>query len=139
MFQFTGFPPAGLCVHPAVMQHYLHCVSTFGHLRIVAHLQLPAAFRSLSRPSSALDAKASSICFSLLDPKDLLLRLIVFLCFPTRSHTLSCMLPFVVFTCLYAVFKVHMGCPILCVIHTWWAQVDSNHRPHAYQACALTG
>ena len=21
---------------------------------------------------------------------------------------------------------------------TWWAQVDSNHRPHAYQACALT-
>ena len=28
---------------------------------------------------------------------------------------------------LYAVFKV-----------LWWAQVDSNHRPHAYQACALT-
>ena len=20
----------------------------------------------------------------------------------------------------------------------WWAWVDSNHRPHAYQACALT-
>ena len=20
----------------------------------------------------------------------------------------------------------------------WWAQVESNHRPHAYQACALT-
>ena len=20
----------------------------------------------------------------------------------------------------------------------WWAEVDSNHRPHAYQACALT-
>ena len=20
----------------------------------------------------------------------------------------------------------------------WWAKVDSNHRPHAYQACALT-
>ena len=20
----------------------------------------------------------------------------------------------------------------------WWAQMDSNHRPHAYQACALT-
>ena len=27
----------------------------------------------------------------------------------------------------YAVFKVQ-----------WWAQVDSNYRPHAYQACALT-
>ena len=23
-------------------------------------------------------------------------------------------------------------------IFVWWAQVDSNHRPHAYQACALT-
>ena len=22
--------------------------------------------------------------------------------------------------------------------HRWWAQMDSNHRPHAYQACALT-
>ena len=21
---------------------------------------------------------------------------------------------------------------------SWWAEVDSNHRPHAYQACALT-
>ena len=20
----------------------------------------------------------------------------------------------------------------------WWAQVDSNHRPHDYQSCALT-
>ena len=33
-------------------------VSPFGNLRIYAHLQLPAAFRSLSRPSSALSAKA---------------------------------------------------------------------------------
>ena len=33
-------------------------VSPFGHLRINAHLQLPAAFRSLSRPSSAPIAKA---------------------------------------------------------------------------------
>ena len=36
----------------------LKCVSTFGYLRIFAHLQLPEAFRSLSRPSSAPDAKA---------------------------------------------------------------------------------
>ena len=33
-------------------------VSTFGNLRIVAHLQLPEAYRRLSRPSSAPDAKA---------------------------------------------------------------------------------
>ncbi len=23
-------------------------------------------------------------------------------------------------------------------VSTWWAQVDSNYPPHAYQACALT-
>ena len=33
-------------------------VSPFGNLRIKAHLQLPEAYRSLSRPSSAPDAKA---------------------------------------------------------------------------------
>ena len=37
-------------------------VSSFGYLRIEAHLQLPAAFRSLSRPSSAPDAKAFTLC-----------------------------------------------------------------------------
>ena len=41
-------------------------VSQFGYLRIEAYLQLPAAFRSLSRPSSAPDAKAFTLCsFSL--------------------------------------------------------------------------
>ena len=42
-------------------------VSSFGYLRIVAHLQLPAAFRSLSRPSSAPDAKAFTLCSSSLE------------------------------------------------------------------------
>ena len=42
-------------------------VSPFRHLRITGHLPLPAAFRSLSRLSSALSAKASALCSSLLD------------------------------------------------------------------------
>ena len=42
-------------------------VSPFRHPRIVAYLRLPAAFRSLSRLSSALSAKASSLRPSLLD------------------------------------------------------------------------
>ena len=37
-------------------------VAPFGYLRIEAYLQLPAAFRSLSRPSSAPDAKAFTLC-----------------------------------------------------------------------------
>ena len=37
-------------------------VSPFGNLRIKAHLRLPVAYRSLSRPSSAPDAKAFTLC-----------------------------------------------------------------------------
>ena len=46
---------------------FLRRVSPFRHLRIIAYLQLPAAFRSLSRLSSALSARASVLCPSLLD------------------------------------------------------------------------
>ena len=42
-------------------------VAPFGYLRIIAHLQLPAAFRSLSRPSSAPGAKASALRPNSLD------------------------------------------------------------------------
>ena len=42
-------------------------VSPFRHLRIKDYLHLPAAFRSLSRLSSALSAKASTLCSSLLN------------------------------------------------------------------------
>ena len=41
-------------------------VSPFGHLRIKGRLHLPAAFRSLPRPSSSLRAKASPMRPSLL-------------------------------------------------------------------------
>ena len=34
---------------------------------------------------------------------------------------------------LYSVFKVHRKISL-----AWWAQMDSNHRPRAYQARALT-
>ena len=46
---------------------FLRRVSPFRHLRIFAHVQLPAAFRSLSRLSSALSAKASALCSFLLN------------------------------------------------------------------------
>ena len=42
-------------------------VSPFRHLRIKDYLHLPAAFRSLSRLSSALSAKASTLRSYLLD------------------------------------------------------------------------
>ena len=45
----------------------LRRVSPFRYLRIIGYLLLPEAFRSLSRLSSALSAKASTICSFLHD------------------------------------------------------------------------
>ena len=56
-----------LCVH---MQMHTHCsmrVPPFGNLRFIRYLLLTAAYRSLSRPSSASGAKASALCSFLLD------------------------------------------------------------------------
>ena len=44
-----------------VTRFFTVCVPTFGNPRIEAYLQLPAAYRSLSRPSSAPDAKAFTL------------------------------------------------------------------------------
>ena len=57
-------------------------VSPFRHLRINAYVQLPAAFRSLSRLSSALSAKASALRPLLLNHCSwisLLIRLVLFI------------------------------------------------------------
>ena len=50
-----------------ITEHYLCWVAPFGDLRINACLRLPVAFRSLLRPSSALGAKASTVCPYYLD------------------------------------------------------------------------
>ena len=47
-----------------VTEVLLQWVSPFGNLRINGYLLLPEAYRSLSRPSSAPDAKAFSMCSS---------------------------------------------------------------------------
>ena len=62
MFQFPEFPAHWLCVHQRLTRHSPGRVSPFGYLRIFALAQLPVAFRSATRPSSALDAKASPVC-----------------------------------------------------------------------------
>ena len=44
------------------MLHYQHQVTPFGNLRIKAYLPLSEAYRSLSRPSSPVGTKASTVC-----------------------------------------------------------------------------
>ena len=67
MFQFSGSSYHILFYSYMVVRVLLWRVPPFGHLRIYGYLLLPAAFRSLSRPSSAPDAKAFVVCSSSLD------------------------------------------------------------------------
>jgi hypothetical protein len=66
MFQFPGLAPHA-CAW--VTDLAIGRVSPFGHPGITARLQLPQAYRSLPRPSSPLDAKASTVCLIAFDLK----------------------------------------------------------------------
>ena len=61
MFHFPGFRPSGLCVQPEVTGRNPRRIAPFGHPGINVCLPLPRAFRSLPRPSSPCDAKASTV------------------------------------------------------------------------------
>ena len=62
MFHFPECRSSGtIFVHPAAAPHYRCRVPPFGNLRINALWRLPGAYRSLMRPSSPHDAKASVV------------------------------------------------------------------------------
>ena len=151
-------------------------VSPFGDLRVNVYFQLTAAYRRLSRPSSALGAKAFILCsFSLEQLRSCsLFKTSLLHCLSFANNCLGCVTnclhcfsagaslllwlvvvshfsserPFYLkksfsiynylfrFCFLYSVFNEHLSLPHFHGI--WWAQVDSNHRPRAYQARALT-
>ena len=54
-------PLIQLWIHCMIHRRYPMWIAPFGHLRINVCLQLPAAFRSLPRPSSAPSAKAFTL------------------------------------------------------------------------------
>src|SRR3982751_3423410 len=58
MVHFPALPSTGLCIQPGIPQHDSRWVAPFGNPRVEAYLQLTGAYRSLSRPSSTLGAKA---------------------------------------------------------------------------------
>ena len=89
MFQFPGLPSLWLYIHHRITTHYCSWVPSFGNLRVNGYLLLTAAYRSLSRPSSAPSAKASALCPSSLDQKCCLMALIrssSTICYSTLSE-----------------------------------------------------
>ena len=75
-----------LFIHLYMTVHYYSRISPFGYLRVIGYLLLTAAFRSLSRPSSAPSAKASALCSFMLDLACRLLSMTVFFSFTLLIH-----------------------------------------------------
>ena len=61
MFHFAEYRSEALYIQTPVIPLSRDRVSPFGNLRIKACLQLPEDYRSLPRPSSPSDAKASAM------------------------------------------------------------------------------
>ena len=62
MFHFTEYRLMNLWIQFMMTEHYFCRIAPFGNPRIKACMQLPEAYRSLPRPSSPADAKASFMC-----------------------------------------------------------------------------
>ena len=101
--------------------HYCSRIPPFGNLRVNGYLLLTAAYRSLSRPSSAPSAKASALCpyslefssFSLDIFGDIVLPSICYWVFVDISRCCD-----LFYTLLYSVFKVHSLPTIILIMST---------------------
>ena len=126
-----------LCIHLVVTLNYQCRVSPFGHLRIKACVPLPEAFRSLLRPSSPDDAKASIICCNWFMQTLYYSRRLSYLL--TQLHfCLSELSKNKIYFQRLAAPSPTDPSPRSSRSSKWWAQMDLNHRPRAYQARALT-
>jgi len=125
-----------LCIQTSATPNDRCRVSPFGNLRIKACVPLPEAYRSLLRPSSPDEAKASINCCNWF--------------MQTLAYSRRLFYPLTLKTTLNFQRTKSFG---FCVITLplvpnpriyrearmkWWAQMDLNHRPRAYQARALT-
>ena len=156
MFQFARF---AFYIYLFNIKCRKRRVSPFGNPRIKVYSQLPRAYRSVSRPSSPLDAKASTKCTFIawiiicteinlfIDKNSLcdgLLNYIkqywILLLGLVEVNGIEPMT-----SCLQSRRSPNWATPPISskilanfVPSKWWARVDLNYRPHAYQACALT-
>ena len=146
MFHFPRFARSHLCIQCDVRRHYPPWVSPFGHRRIKAWLAAPRRFSQL--PTSFFASCRlgihrvpfvawSSLFFvhSSQTPKSktrVQRGAVNHLAFSTKTLLTLCLLAHMQLSknADRSVRRTRRAC--------WWAWVDSNYRPHAYQACALT-
>ena len=129
MFQFRPFPSYAYLIQRTMLKY---CLSGFPHSEIhgyIGYLLLPVAYRSLSRPSSAPDAKAFPLRSFQLDLSNHLLILKVELC-----RQFNRIFEIVIVTHLYDVpqlklkirsFKLSFKRPLCCLAYHFFITLFS--------------
>ena len=83
-------------------------IAPFGNLRIIRYLLFPAAYRSLSRPSSAPDAKAFSLRSYQLDLRIMFhnFKFLLIVVFPTNNFQSFSSFALLLILLHYSIFKL---------------------------------
>ena len=74
---------------------------------------------------------------SLLPTKIMLPFLLKLQYFLKRTYYNLCFAVIIQFSRYVLVMSLKARSPGTLIFTTWWAKMDSNHRPHDYQSCAL--
>ena len=74
---------------------------------------------------------------SLLPTKIMLPFLLKLQYFLKRTYYNLCFAVIIQFSRYVLVMFLKARSPETSILITWWAKMDSNHRPHDYQSCAL--
>ena len=74
---------------------------------------------------------------SLLPTKIMLPFLLKLQYFLKRTYYNLCFAVIIQFSRYVLVMSLQTRSPEIWIFITWWAKMDSNHRPHDYQSCAL--
>ena len=122
-----------LCIQTGATPNERCRVSPFGNLRIKACVPLPEAYRSLLRPSSPDEAKASINCCNWFMQTLTYSRRLFY---PLSSNYPKLSKNEIVW--ISCITSHRCPTPAIAPQAKWWAQMDLNHRPRAYQARALT-
>ena len=143
MFQFTTFPQYELYIHSPVPAHYCRWVPPFGYLRVKRIFAPNRSFSQLITSFFGSQCQGIHLMPFLTWPYCLKLSSWIFLVFLGFVVVLpfffsvfsSSSLLLLILLFLHFRFIQFSMCNHHC---WWWAWEDSNLRPHAYQACALT-
>jgi hypothetical protein len=138
MFHFPRFARSLLCVQSDVRRHCPPWVSPFGHRRIIAWLAAPRRFSQL--PTSFFAScrlgihRVPFVAWSSLFFVQLSLR-----CLEDQGPARHAPLDRRAGVSLYCLLAhMQLSKNMEAWTPSWWAWIDLNYRPHAYQACALT-